>query len=376
MQTIPRRRLPAWAKPGLVFLLGYVFLSSINMMGGGFELIGAGFNERLVALTTNPFAGLMVGIVATAVAQSSTLVTTLTVGLVAAGTLDLHVAVPVIMGANIGSTVTAVLVAMGFVGKRGRFRRAFAAATMNDCFNILSVLVFFPLELGTHVFERISLCLAGYFEHVTKFSSPRSPLTAALSVFEGWAVSCAKACFGAHEVAAGVATVVVSLALMYASLFYLVTTTRSFLAGSVEKVLDRYFFRNPATALMLGFILTALILSSGVTTGLTVPLITAGVLTMEQVFPYTMGANVGTTVTALIAAIGTGQPAGLAIALVHFLFNMAGVVIVFPFKRMRAFPVFLARQLAGLTLRSRWYALAYILVVFFLIPFIFLFLWG
>ena len=121
--------------------------------------------------------------------------------------------------------------------------------------------------------------------------------------------------------------------------------------------------------------LTALIHSSSVTTSLTVPLITAGVLTLEQVFPYTMGANIGTTMTAVLAAIGTGQPTALAIALTHFLFNSIGVSIFFPFPPIRRIPTNLARLLAAQTLKSRWYALGYMVITFFAIPCFFLFGW-
>jgi sodium-dependent phosphate cotransporter len=88
-----------------------------------------------------------------------------------------------------------------------------------------------------------------------------------------------------------------------------------------------------------------------------------------------MGANIGTTVTGILAALAKGDPAGLAIAFVHTLFNITGVVIFLPIRRIRNIPVDLARRLASLTLRSRWYALVYVGGMFFVLPVLGLFGW-
>ena len=345
-----RPQRPTWLRSLLLVFLGYLFLSSINMMGGGFESMGSGFSDRLLGLTRNPFAGLMVGVLATAIVQSSGLVTSLIVGMAAAGTVNLEQAVPMVMGANIGTTITCVLVAMGYVGRRGRFRRAFAAATMHDFFNILTVIIVFPLQVTTHFLSRIAEFLALEFTTVTHFNSARSPLTFVLSLLKNSIRDLSAGTLGFGNIATGIILVGLAVALLFVSLYYLTMTMRSFMSGTLERVLDRYVFRSPGVALLLGFVLTALIHSSSVTTSLTVPLITAGVLTLEQVFPYTMGANIGTTMTAVLAAIGTGQPVALAIAITHFLFNSIGVAIFFPFRRIRRIPTDMAKFLAALTL--------------------------
>jgi sodium-dependent phosphate cotransporter len=370
-----KRQRPVWVRSLLLAGLGYLFLSSINMMGGGFECMGSGFSDRLLQLTSNPFGGLMVGLLATSIVQSSGLVTSLIVGMAAAGTVDLEQAVPMVMGANIGTTITCVLVAMGYVGRRGRFRRAFAAATMHDFFNILTVLILFPLQVTTHFLSRFAAYLTRGFADVTHFDSSRSPITLALSVLKNSVRDLALGTLEFGNVASGVIMVILATALLFVSLYYLTMTMRSFMSGTLERVLDRYVFRSPGIALVLGFVLTALIHSSSVTTSLTVPLITAGVLKLEQVFPYTMGANIGTTMTAVLAAIGTGQPTALAIAFTHFLFNSIGVAVFFPFPPIRRIPTNLAKMLAALTLKSRWYAAGYVAITFFAIPCFFLFGW-
>ncbi len=365
----------AWGQ--LLGLAGLLFLcmSSVNMMGSGFKLWGAGFSEALLNVTGNPFAGLMIGVMTTAVVQSSSLTTSLVVGLVAAGSITVEHAVPVVMGANIGTTITCTLVALGYVGRRGRFRRAFAAGTMHDFFNISTVVIILPLELATGVLSKTAVFLSGKLATVTGFSSPKSPIKAATSQLSHWVEALLKEFFSLGDgVSAGI-MVGVALALLFVSLFFLTKLLRGFLADRMETVLDRYIFRTPLTAMLVGFVFTAAVQSSSVTTSILVPLVAAGVVSHFQAFPYMMGANVGTTVTALLAALGTGNPGALSIALVHMLFNLAGVALFFPVKRIRNIPVKMAQALAALTLKSRWYALLYILLMFFIIPVIFIFLW-
>ena len=353
----------------------FLFMSSVNMMGGGFKLLGAAFAKTLVTLTENPFAGLLVGVTMTAIVQSSSVTTSMVVAMVSEGVIPIDNAVPVVMGANIGTTITCTLVAMGYVGRRGRFRRAFAAGTMHDFFNILTVLILLPIEYTTHILRRTAVWLAGHFADLTHFSSTKSPLKIATNkladVFEHLLVDS----FGLGERAAAIVMILIALGLLFVSLYYMTRLLKSFVAARMENLLDRYIFRNAVTALLVGFVFTAAVQSSSVTTSLMVPLVTAGVLTHFQALPYTMGANIGTTVTGILAALAKGDPLGLAIAFVHTLFNLTGVAIFLPIKRIRRIPVTLAQGLANLTLVSRWYAAVYILCTFFIIPLVLLLLW-
>ncbi len=375
MKPSERGERSQWWKAFLLLVLVFLFMSSVSMMGGGFKLLGKKFSEALLTVTGNPFAGLMIGVMTTAVVQSSSLTTSLVVGLVAAGTLDIKSAVPVVMGANIGTTITCTLVALGFVGRRGRFRRAFAAGTMHDFFNIITVIIVLPIELATGILSKLAVWLAGEMATLTRFSSPKSPIKIATSLLGKYCKYFLLKIADLSPAITAIIMLVVSLALLFVSLYYLTRIMKGFLANRMETVLDRYIFRTPVTALLVGFLFTAAVQSSSVTTSLIVPLVAAGVVRQAQAFPYTMGANVGTTLTALLAAVGIGNPAGLAIALVHTFFNLTGVAIFLPVARIRNIPVKLSQMLAALTLKSRWYALVYILVVFFIIPVIFILLW-
>ncbi|MCE2488120.1 MAG: Na/Pi cotransporter family protein [Desulfurellaceae bacterium] len=141
-----------------VALLVYGLIIAVGLIEAGFKSATGGQARELFAFATNPFLGLLVGTVATALIQSSSTVTSIIVGLVAGG-MPVMSAVPMVMGANIGTTITNTLVSLGHVADKDAFRRAFAAATVHDCFNVLSVLIFLPVEIVFHPLEKIGqLC--------------------------------------------------------------------------------------------------------------------------------------------------------------------------------------------------------------------------
>jgi solute carrier family 34 (sodium-dependent phosphate cotransporter) len=148
---------PVSTRPGLppalraLLVLGflYTFLVGVGLLESGIAALGEGFKEGLLENVANPVSGLFAGILATVLVQSSSVSTSTIVGLVGAGTLPVSLAVPMIMGANIGTTVTNTLAALGNIRRAEEFRRGFAGATMHDFFNLLAVAVLLPLELAT-----------------------------------------------------------------------------------------------------------------------------------------------------------------------------------------------------------------------------------
>ncbi|MFQ5866337.1 MAG: Na/Pi symporter, partial [bacterium] len=134
----------------LLFVLLYLFILSIKMMGTAFKLFGKDFAEQLIATTSNPYVGLLIGILTTSVIQSSSTTTSLVVGLVGAGALTISNAIPIIMGSNIGTSITNTIVSMGHVSRSNEFRRAFAGSTVHDFFNLITVVILFPLQLMTN----------------------------------------------------------------------------------------------------------------------------------------------------------------------------------------------------------------------------------
>lgn len=359
---------PTWLRTLILLSLLFLFMASVNMMGAGFSLMEDICTRMLSAVTENPLAALMVGVMATAIVQSSSVTTSIIVGLVATGQMDVQGAVPMIMGANIGTTITCALVSLGYVSRRGRFQRAFSASSMHDFFNFATVAVLLPLELGTRVLSRTAGRLAECFSTATHFNSPKSPIKAFTSLPAELVERFLTELLRLGNRVAAIVMVALALVLLFVSLYLLTRALKSLLSGRMENVFDQFLFRTPLTALGVGFLVTVAVQSSSVTTSLMVPLVTAGVLSHSRAFPYMMGAHVGTTVTALLAALAAGTTGGLAIALVHTLYNVTGVAIFFPFRKIRDIPVRMARMLGALTLRSRWVALAYVITVFFLVP--------
>ncbi len=366
--TRPRRTIVQAS--GLLLVL-VLFFTSLELMGSSFQLMGRGVAEQLLRTTSNPFVGLFIGILATSLVQSSSTVTTLTVSIVAAGGLTISGAIPIVMGANIGTSVTNTVVSLGAVTRKEEFRRAMGAATVHDFFNFLAVVVFFPLELLFQVISRPSAYLTDALADVggTQLLSPIEQITEPIAhVVIGWT--------GEN----GVVVLGVGLALLFVSLRFLVQLLKALVLGRFEQVLHTTVFRHAGISLVVGIVLTFLVQSSSITTSLTVPLVGAGILTVAQIYPFVLGANIGTTMTAIVAALalaGSGAPgtteaalgiAAVKVAFAHLFFNVFGILVFLPLHRLRRVPIRLAHAVGALTVRSRAYAFAYVLAVFFLLP--------
>jgi sodium-dependent phosphate cotransporter len=132
-------------------------------------------------------------------------------------------------------------------------------------------------------------------------------------------------------------------------------------------MLHRTLFRTPLVAIAAGAVITVMVQSSSVTTSVMVPLVGAGVITLRQLFPFTVGANIGTTVTAMLAALATASPAAITVAFTHLLFNLGGTLLVYA-SPLRALPLALAGKLGELAAANRAFAGVYVVVVFFGLP--------
>ena len=339
-----------------VAALLFVFLLGVKGLGDGFELIGQDLIDSFFAATSNPFIGLIVGLLATTVMQSSSVTTAMVVGLVAApaNPLPLANAIPMVMGANIGTTVTATIVSLAHIGRRDEFERAFPVAICHDIFNYFAVLVLLPVEIATGYLGRTASRLAEMLGQVGGVDY-ESPLSTALSVGFAPVVALAEALFAAAGGQA-VFLIAASGAFIFFALFLLVRVMQATVHSRVEGIIDRVLGSSAVVAMLVGAAVTVMVQSSSITTSLLVPLGGVGLLRLEQAFPVTIGANVGTTVTALLAALAVSGPnaaAGLEIALVHLLFNLSGLLLIYPVKAIRRVPLEAARQVTRLALRSR-----------------------
>jgi len=348
----------------------YLFLVSIKAMGGGLKTYAqdpandASIHE-LFAYADNPFVGLAVGILLTSIVQSSSFTTSFIIALVAAGGLDPRHAVPAIMGANIGTSVTNTLVSLAHLRHRHEFRAAFAAATVHDIFNYLTVCILLPLEYFFKVLSTPAQWMANVFNLPNDLKlgggfigTITKPLINQYKHFLADGLN-----LGSNAV--GIIVALTGAFFLFVALIMLVRMLKGLMLGRLEALFRRFFFSNACVALIVGIVITVMVQSSSVTTSLIIPFVGAGVLTLRQVFPYMVGANIGTTCTGLLAAAAAPTAGSVMVAFVHLLFNLAGASIFVPLRRI---PITLSEMLARFVARNRYFALLYIAGMFIVLP--------
>uniref|UniRef100_A0A6Q2XIN9 Sodium-dependent phosphate transport protein 2A n=1 Tax=Esox lucius TaxID=8010 RepID=A0A6Q2XIN9_ESOLU len=435
MEVIPNKGRVLFinlSKIPLLLLLLFFFVCSLDTLSSAFQLAGgkvAGdiFKDNVVL--SNPVAGLVVGILVTVLVQSSSTSTSIIVSLVSSGLLEVRSAVPIIMGSNIGTSVTNTIVALMQAGERNEFKRAFAGATIHDCFNWLSVLVLLPLEVATGLMTRLAKVIVSSFNIQSGEDAPEllkvitEPVTKLIiqldkrvitsiamgdesmrnrSLVKHWCHSdlvtvlttpslitliTGNSTPGRHlfvdahlsDLTVGLILLAGSLALLCTCLVLLVKLLNSLLQGQVAKVIQKvintdlpYPFGWLAgyLAMFVGAGMTFVVQSSSVFTSALTPLIGIGVISLERAYPLTLGSNIGTTTTALLAALaspGDKLEAAIQIALCHFFFNILGILLWYPIPVTRL-PVRMARALGERTSKYRWFAVLYLLVCFLLLP--------
>ncbi|XP_012556747.2 sodium-dependent phosphate transport protein 2A isoform X1 [Hydra vulgaris] len=457
-----KRVIKTFIKLASLIGLLYLFICSLSFLSSGFRLLGgktAGKAFSSNNIITNPVAGLMIGVVATVLLQSSSTTTSIVVTMVASDLIKVSPAIPIIMGANIGTTVTNTIVSLSQISDKNQFRRAFAAATVHDAFNIITVLVLLPVEilsgylfwLTKTIISTTSLSSDKSLDQqlLTKITDPFTNLIIQLdkNVIEGLAkgdmsfaekslikkncnketkhllmfnltqkinntlminntqnvvknstelanntqIKHNKPCkfvfhnTGMSDSLVGVILLVSALVILCFCLVFIVKILNSLLRGQIANVIRKTFnanFPKPFSfltgyfAILVGAGMTFLLQSSSIFTSTLTPLVGLGVLSIDRVYPLTLGSNVGTTATGILAALASPSdhlaPA-LQIALCHLFFNISGILLWYPLPLFRKVPLNMAKYLGNTTAEYRWFAFFYILVFFFVIPtFVFL----
>ncbi len=340
----------------LLILFLYIFLLSISLMGSSLKLFGKGLAEALISSTSNPFVGLFIGILATSLIQSSSSTTSIVVGMVGGNALSVANAIPIIMGANIGTSVTNTLVSIAHLNRSIEFRRSFAASTVHDFFNILAVIVIFPLQLSFNILGESATWLGNAFQNVggLNFFNPLKAITSPVAK-------------GIIELLGSSAwlSLILALLLLFLALKQIVSSLKILVVKRAEAWFDKILFKNAIRAFTVGLLLTVLAQSSSITTSLIVPMAGAGILNLIQIFPYTLGANIGTTFTSILAALVTANASAIIVSFAHLIFNIAGVLILWPFRFL---PIYFAEKMADVAIRNKVIPFAYIIVMFFLLP--------
>jgi sodium-dependent phosphate cotransporter len=368
-----RRRLPGWARTLLVIALLYLFLVGVRLLESGINGVSGGADESLFQGITNPIAALSVGVLATVLVQSSSVTTSTIVALVAAGSLPFETAVPMVMGANIGTTVTNTLVSLGHARRSEEFRLAFTAATMHDFFNVLSVAVILPLELVFGILSKPAAALAEALSGGGAGAKFDSPIKGAVKWGAGHVESVVEA-ITTNERVIGALLLIIGLGLIFLTLTYITKNMKVLIAARIERSLNAALAKSGLIGMLVGLLITVAVQSSSITTSILIPLVASGLLVVSNAYPITLGANVGTTITALLAALAAGSVDGLAIAFVHLGFNLLGILIFYPLPQIRHLPITLAGGLAGLAVERKWAAVAYVAGAFVALPALIIFI--
>jgi len=405
------------AKLLLVAFLLYSFIISLSLMGGAFKVVGgktSGRAFRQSELFANPVAGIVIGILATVLVQSSSTSTSIIITMTAADLISLKNSIPMIMGANIGTAVTASIVSVAHIGDRDQYRRAFGGAIVHYCFNILTVVILLPIEVAFGMLQHIASGIvdaAGITNEddkgakqdflkvitkpvtsrllqvdkklVTKIAQESDPEK--LAMLEKQSIIVQSQSKDNHlfmdtpmsDDVAGALLIIISLLLLSIVLMLLVKTLQSVFKGRAAiwlgKMLNMEIKRLPLAGdyilMLFGAGLTILMQSSSVTTSALTPLVGIGLIRVEKMFPFTIGANIGTTVTGILAALASSNmKIGMTVAMSHLLFNGFGTLIWFMVPIMRAVPLSMAKFLGSLAAEVKIFPVALILFAWVLIP--------
>ena len=491
----------------LVFYCLWVFLLTLGVMGTGFKLLGGKDSAKMFDVADNPISALMIGILATVLVQSSSTTTSIMVSLVGADELSVKTAVFMVMGANIGTSVTNTIVAMGHFANKDDLRRGFAGATVHDVFNLLNVLVFLPINWIYPVFEKMTYemaknqkscegddChqaeflkpyidpyakgVANYDKKVAEYVSQnwcagqcgKSYSTDAMKLISAEVCTSSTDCSNVHsnyrdnwmsngylaqkrapayivgtasgtpaefhydkpaacststkffdndtlftstvagsltagtcyevcgskvktglcdkrllkggllldkwdmtDDGAGTFLTVVSLTSLCSCLFCIVYMLQTIVKGTAARILRMVLGFNGYFIIAIGCFITIMVQSSSITTSTLTPLAAVGLVNLEDMLPLTLGANIGTTLTGIMAAtVVTSNPVhAWQVALCHLFFNIFGILVWYPVPLIRKVPLDGARFLGKMTTNPKWgkiFPLVYTFVCFFIIP--------
>jgi sodium-dependent phosphate cotransporter len=350
----------------LIISIILLFLFSIDLMIFALSSIGFDVARELIKVAEIPFISLFIGLLATALIQSSSTVTSIAVAMVASGTISLNMGVFVIMGANIGTTLTSDLVSLSFITNKNKFRLALSTGVVHDFFNILTTIIIFPLEYYYKILSRSAI----FITNMLRFKTPTPEMIVSKP---GYSIL--------NPLTVGIADLInndwiigaIGIILLFTAIKLFSTYSYKLLIGKSKDKMKYYIFSKPFKSFSWGLLFTGALQSSSITTSLSVPLVATRKVSLPSVFPFIMGANIGTTITALLAAIFKSE-AAVSLAIAHLIFNSVGVLIFLPFLRIRNIPVDLARRFGLLASGNRLIGFFYIILTFFLIPFLLIYL--
>ena len=232
--------------------------------------------------------------------------------------------------------------------------------------------VFFPLEITTHFLEKTALFFANFLK-VTQYTD-LSGFKFIEFITVPFVNLIKQVIVHLQQPFNGIVLIFLGITIILSSIFYIGNILKSLLINQTQSLLETATEKNAIVNIFLGTVVTILVQSSSTTTSLMVPLAGIGLLSLEEIYPFILGANIGTCITALLAATVAKENAiaALEIALVHLLYNFSGVVIIYGVPLLRNIPILGAKTLAYVASEKPYIALIYLITIFFLLPIIIL----
>lgn len=410
-----------------IFSTLYFFMWSSGLLSQAFNLASyhyAGNFIRTSGFLQNPLIGLMVGVITTVVFQSSGAVTSVLVTIVGSGVLTVRQSIPIIMGANLGTSVTNTVVSLIVYRKKQNFEIAMTAGIVHDMYNMMSVVFMLPIELLFHPLERMSMWMLGWFGSTSRtaaeigqvqfLSHLVKPLvdliividkdkTASLdpNVIVPSNVSLIRRCCNEERIGSElvcharcvslfsylefddnvvcILLLIMAMVTLFTCLIFVVKVTKSLLGGKLLNWvanLARREYKFPCSMfvgylfIVVGLVITVILHSSGVFTSMLVPLAGGDVLNLMQIYELTLGSNVGTTTTGIFAALSAQSKypiETLQVALCHFLFNVAGILMFYSFPHT-TLPIWASKKFGMYSAQNLWFSIIYLIIVFLVAP--------
>merc|ERR1719473_1161379 len=450
----------------LVIMFLYFFLVALDLLGSGMQVMLGDNAASLFGFANNPLAGLCVGLLCTVLVQSSSTTTSIVVTMVGAGALTVEQGIYFIFGANIGTSVTNSIVCFSFINNPLNYKRAFAAATVHDLFNLMNVALWFPIEwisdaanggnggvlylmteamtkgmqvsdgeTWTSPFKTITKVITDKMIRVNKdvikdyaqgrpsasqcaqflcqtfdecgpysFNDKRcfagepglavngttcdgtnkstkakfdfcinadqvnqTILSAAQEHFDAGEPN-KGGCFYPMQTEAGIICFVIALFMMFASMLLMLKFLNRLVKGSAQGCIKKALNTNGYLGILIGTGVTMLVQSSSITTATLTPMAAIGLVSLESMLPLTLGANIGTTITGLLAAMVSDSISALQIALVHVMFNVFGVILFYPIPPIRRIPLRAAAKMGEFAYVSKVIPLLYVVGSFIVAP--------
>lgn len=410
----------------------YFFVCSLDLLATSFRLLSGRNGGKLFSqseLLQNPIVGMMIGVLCTVLVQSSSTTTSIIVGMVSSDIIKVPNAIPMIMGANIGTSVTNTIVSFTQITDRQGFERAFSCAVLHDMFNWVTVIIFLTIEIMTGYLYHMTKAMVESFHLSTQEKPPdllkaiTKPLTKVViqidkNVLKGWTTNSSKyfdvhtlmkkncernvsnisspitagaavgyvkekyecdylfAGWGIDDVWIGIILLILSLGILTGCLLLLVKILNSLMknqmAAIVQKVMNADIPKVPwltgYLAIVVGAIITILVQSSSVFTSTLTPLVGAGLIELKRAYPLTLGSNIGTTTTGILASLAVDNVENsLQIALCHLFFNISGIILFYPIPFMR-WPLPMAETMGRTVAKYRWFAVFYLIFMFLVFP--------